>query len=135
MHACALRAAQFKQLEASRRYPEMRTVFVRPHELEAIEERLKERGTDTMEQITASIHRAQVRHIVERCCVVDAASGLAVGCVAELACLLCTTSNTADLAAVQEEVAYAKTAQFGRMVVNAVVESAFADLKDALVEW
>jgi len=84
---------QIYDVKRSGRFPGMKAVFVRPHEIDAIEARLKERGTDTMEAITEAIHRAEM------------------------------------------EVALAKNPEFDRVVVNAVVETAFAELKTALTEW
>lgn len=84
----------FKLLLASRHYPTMQNVFLRPHEVDALEGRLKERGTDTEEQITNKLFRAE------------------------------------------GDMAYSKTeGVFARVIVNAVVDNALAELKESVVTW
>jgi guanylate kinase len=50
--------SQYKRLVASGHYPEVRSVFVRPHEVEALLARLEEQGTDSPEQLTQKLTRA-----------------------------------------------------------------------------
>ena len=72
----------------------MQNVFLRPHEVDALEGRLKERGTDTEEQITNKLFRAE------------------------------------------GDMAYSKTeGVFARVIVNAVVDNALAELKESVVTW
>uniref|UniRef100_A0A7S2SAF1 Guanylate kinase-like domain-containing protein n=1 Tax=Rhizochromulina marina TaxID=1034831 RepID=A0A7S2SAF1_9STRA len=83
----------FKNLANIGAFPTAHTVFIRPHEVEAIEERLKERGTNTTDQITDALARSE------------------------------------------DEIRFAKEFPFDRIIVNAVVDAAVADLKEGVVEW
>lgn len=88
-----VRVDTFQKLTNAGEFPTARTVFVRPHEVEAIEERLKERGTNTTDQITDAVSRAE------------------------------------------EEISFAREFPFDRILVNAVVDAAVADLKEGIVQW
>jgi len=48
----------YLRLVRSRRYPELRSVLVRPHEVSVLAERLLERGKDSKDQITRALARA-----------------------------------------------------------------------------
>ena len=86
--------SSFKLLLASRHYPTMRTIFLRPHEVEALEERLKERGNDTEESITNKLFQAE------------------------------------------GDMSFSKTeGVFAKIIVNAVVDNALAELKECTVDW
>lgn len=87
----------YKRLAESGHYPEMHTIFIRPHEVDVLLSRLEERGTDSPEQMTQKLARAA------------------------------------------EDMEYCKAQQqvgtFSRIVVNAAIEVALGELKDAAVSW
>lgn len=90
----ALPVSSFKLLVGSRHYPTLHKVFLRPHEVDALEARLRERGEDSEEQVTNKLYRAET------------------------------------------DMEFSKTdGMFSRIIVNAVLDNALAELKEAVVEW